>query len=119
MLANAADSAARSAIRPTNGVNGDGGRVATAIGPADAHRIGTQLSRDGSQRAAIIHLQFAQQRGNMTLDGTDGDGQPSADLSVGQALAERGQDLGLSGGDTHLGESSLPDHTPIVLATRE
>jgi hypothetical protein len=79
-----------------------------------ARRTGVQDPGDTRQRAAIIRLQFAQQRGDVALDGADGDGEPRADLGVGQMFAECGQDLGLAGRDVRGGRSSRAVHVQIV-----
>jgi hypothetical protein len=60
-------------------------------------RRGRRDRCDSRQSAAIGHLKLSQQRGDVTLDGADGDEQPGADLGIGQMFAERGQYLGLPG----------------------
>ena len=70
----AAVSVARSARRPTNGVNADG-NTAAAVGIVTPLRTGDEAWRDAGERAAILGLQLAQQRGNVTLDGTRRDEQ--------------------------------------------
>jgi hypothetical protein len=62
-----------------------------------ASQVPGRRRRDRRQGPPISHLEFAQQGGDVTLDGTDGDEQPGADLGVGQMLTQRGQHLGLPG----------------------
>ena len=102
--------------RPTNGVNGVGAAAAPAIGRRPARPPGRDhgVAATAAKRPAVVHLELAQQRGDMTLDGADGDEQPRADLGVGQVFAERGQHLGLARGDAHLTRSSLIGHVQIV-----
>ena len=77
---------------------------------------GTQGRRRGRQRPAVVHLELAQQRGHVALDGADRDEQPGGDLRVGQVLPERGQHLGLAGGHAHprSHRASSHAHTQIV-----
>jgi hypothetical protein len=70
----AAARAARSATRPTNDVNGEGSRAATAAGGSRRH--GAHGRRRCGQRPTVAHLEFAQQRRDVTLDDPDGDEQP-------------------------------------------
>ena len=118
----ASASAARSAARPTNGVNGSGrAPVTAATGPASgsaAAGLWTPARRERGERPAVAHLQLAQQRGDVALDGADRDEQPGADLGVGQVLAEGGEHLRLAGRDARVGQCGPAVHPPIVLRTR-
>ena len=77
-----------------------------------------QGRRRGRQRPAVVHLELAQQRGDVALDGADGDEQPGGDLGVGQVLAERGQHLGLAGGHAHPGSHRASSLTLRLCPTR-
>jgi hypothetical protein len=70
-------SAARSATRPTNGVNGDGS-AATAVGASPAPAAPQCGFAESAARARRSSLELAQQRGDVTFDGADGDEQPDA-----------------------------------------
>ena len=88
-------SAARSAARPTNDVSGDGSDGAVASGAATVAGPEAQLG----QRPAVGHVELAQQRRHVALDGPHRDDQAPGDLLVGQVLAHERQHLGLTLGD--------------------
>src|SRR6266571_4742713 len=97
----AALSAARSATRPTNDVNGDGSATERAASPV-------------VRVAAITHLQLAQHGRDMALDGAYRDEQSRRDLSVRQMLAQRHEHLSLPGRDVNLGLYQFARHLHIV-----
>jgi hypothetical protein len=52
---------------------------------------------DGRERAPILHLELAKERGNMALDRTNRNEQSRGDLGVGQMFSDRTQHFRLAG----------------------
>jgi len=67
------------------------------LGAGQARRCGLCGRGERGQRAAVSHLEFSQQGGDVTLHSADRDEQSTADFGIGQVLTERGQYLGLPG----------------------
>ena len=95
----ASASAARSAARPTNDVSGDGSDGRRRPRGVTAASIGRERGRQVGERAAVGHVELAQQRRDVALDRPDRDEQPARDLGVGQVVAHQRQHLGLAFGD--------------------